>query len=155
MSDQDQADLRAILDSQPPEPRRLLPLLLAIQARFRHLPEEALKAVSARLDLPLARVYAVASFYKTLSLTPKGERLLTVCQGTACHLRGAEALAKAIGESLGIGVGGVTEDGRFGLETVNCLGACALAPVVTVDGEVHGRLDPAKAKALAAREGPS
>jgi NADH-quinone oxidoreductase subunit E len=153
MTSAEQADLEALLQAQPPEPRRLLPLLQAIQASFRHLPELSLTAVSERLGLPPARVFAVANFYKALSLTPKGERVFTVCQGTACHLRGSPGLVKALEAALGASLGGVSPDGRDGLESVNCLGACALAPVVTVDGLVHGRLDPKAAAALAMEGG--
>ena len=149
MNSADQADLEAILQSRPPEPRWLLPLLQAIQTRFRHLPESALSAVSARLKLPASQVFAVANFYKSFSLTPKAERIFTVCQGTACHLRGAPGLVKALEDALGASLGGTSADGKNGLESVNCLGACALAPVVTIGDEVHGRLDPKGAKKLA------
>ncbi|MDR1112086.1 MAG: NAD(P)H-dependent oxidoreductase subunit E [Deltaproteobacteria bacterium] len=137
-----------ILRTRPPEPRHLLALLQEIQARFRYLPKEAMLAVAGYLDVPLARVFSVAGFYKALSLTPKGERLVTVCQGTACHLRGASGLVGALEKRLGIGLGQTSADGRYGLESVNCLGACALAPVATVDGTVHGHLSPSKALEL-------
>jgi NADH-quinone oxidoreductase subunit E len=157
MTDADHQALMDIVGSGPAEPGRLLPLLLDVQARFRHLPKQALEALSRRLGIPLPGVFAVASFYKALSLTPKGERVLTVCQGTACHLRGAPALASALEGAVGAPVGGTSPDGRHGLEAVNCLGACALAPVVMVDGEVHGHLTPERARALvrAPSEGPA
>jgi NADH-quinone oxidoreductase subunit E len=147
MNSADNAALEAILDSRPPEPRWLLPLLQDIQARFRHLPESALVALSDKLGIPLAKVFAVAKFYKAFSMVPKAEKVFSVCQGTACHLRGAPQLVKALEEALGVEMG--AQGGKNGLESVNCLGACAMAPVVTVEGEVHGRLDPAGAKALA------
>ena len=153
MTSADREALEAIIFSQPPEPRRLLPLLLAVQARFRHLPEEAIEAVSDRLCIPKAKGFAVASFYKSFSMAPKGERIFTVCQGTACHLRGAPGLVKALEDALGISLGSVTPDGKSGLESVNCLGACALAPVATVDGRVLGRLSHKEAAAMAAEGG--
>jgi NADH-quinone oxidoreductase subunit E len=136
----DLTDLAGILESRPPEPGELLPLLTLIQARWRHLPEAALEAVSARLGLPLARVYAVASFYKALSFEPKGERLVQVCCGTACHLKGAQDVAASLEAALGFRMGCTGEDGRCTLEPVNCVGACALAPVVVVDGTVRGKV---------------
>ncbi|MDR2367007.1 MAG: NAD(P)H-dependent oxidoreductase subunit E [Deltaproteobacteria bacterium] len=148
MSVVDESLVGRILDSRPPEPRYLLPILQEIQAAFRHLPREALLAVAGRLKVPAARVFSVAGFYKALSFTPKGERLLTVCQGTACHLRGAGALVESLEKRLGLRMGQTSGDGRLGLESVNCLGACALAPVVTVDGDVHGHLTPEKAQEL-------
>jgi NADH-quinone oxidoreductase subunit E len=131
-----------------PEPRHLLAILQEIQAKFRYLPREAMLSVAEHLGLPAARVFSVAGFYKALSLTPKGERQITVCQGTACHLRGAGRLIESLEKRLGLKLGQTSKDGRIGLESVNCLGACALAPVATVDGAVHGHLNPEKAQEL-------
>ena len=139
-----QSVVESILSSRPREPRQLLPVLQGIQSALRHLPKEALLLVSETLNVPVAKVFSVASFYKAFSFTPKGERLLTVCQGTACHLRGAGALAEALEKQTGLKIGQTSADGRLGIESVNCLGACALAPVATVDGEVHGHLTPWK-----------
>jgi NADH-quinone oxidoreductase subunit E len=149
MAQPDLSALPGILGSRPPEPGELLPLLTLIQGRWRHLPEEALKAVSARLGVPLARVFAVASFYKALSFTPKGERLVQVCCGTACHLKGSQAVVGAMEKSLGVKLGGTRPDGKVTLEAVNCVGACALAPVVMVDGAVHGKVSAPKAAEIA------
>jgi NADH-quinone oxidoreductase subunit E len=140
--------LEKILNSTPPQPRNLLPLLQTIQEHFRFLPKEALEAVADYLNLPKSKVFAVASFYKAFSLTPKAENVLTVCCGTACHLRGALSLIKALEKRLALELGQNTPDGRYGLESVNCLGACALAPVVTVNGSVKGPLTPEKASQL-------
>ncbi len=145
--------LEDLLQSNPGEARQLLPLLQRLQAHYRHLPEEALRAVAARLELPLARVFAVATFYSALSLKPKGEKVIKVCQGTACHLRGSEALVQALEKELGIDLGGTTPDGAHSLEAVNCLGACALAPVVMVGDETHGHVRAAEAGALAGKAG--
>ena len=142
--------LQSILDSVPAEARHLLTILQKVQASFRHLPQEALKIIAARLNLPLSRVFAVAGFYSALSLAPKGDRVVKVCCGTACHLRGAPAIIAALEKELGLDLGGTSADGVYSLEAVNCLGACALAPVVCVDdlkaGEsTHGELTPALA----------
>jgi NADH-quinone oxidoreductase subunit E len=131
-----------ILNYRPPEARHLLALLQALQSRYRYLPEPALRAVAERLALPLARVFAVAGFYQALSLKPKGDTVVQVCCGTACHLRGAPDMVKAMEQRLNIKLGETTPDGRYTLEGVNCVGACALAPVVTVGDTVHGHLTP-------------
>ncbi|MDR1081512.1 MAG: NAD(P)H-dependent oxidoreductase subunit E [Deltaproteobacteria bacterium] len=149
MAAPDMTALPGILESRPPEPNELLPLLTLIQGRWRCLPEEALKAVSKRLAIPLARVYAVASFYKALSFAPKGERLVQVCCGTACHLKGSQAVVGALEKSLGVKLGGTRGDGKVTLEPVNCVGACALAPVVMLDGAVRGKVTGAAAAGLA------
>ena len=148
MPDLDHSSLSAILTARPPEARQLLPLLQDIQARYRYLPEAALRAVSQRLNLPLARVFAVAGFYRALSLTPKGRTVVKVCCGTACHLRGAPALIGALENELGLSLGQTGPDGAFTLEPVNCLGACALAPVVTVNDQPHGEQTPAGVRQL-------
>ncbi|MDR1080550.1 MAG: NAD(P)H-dependent oxidoreductase subunit E [Deltaproteobacteria bacterium] len=145
MAAPDMTALPGILESRPPDPGELLPLLTLIQGRWRFLPEEALAAVARRLKVPLARVYAVASFYKALSFTPKGERLVQVCCGTACHLKGSQAVAGALEKSLGVKLGGTRADGKVTLEPVNCVGACALAPVVMMDGTVYGKVTGAAA----------
>jgi NADH-quinone oxidoreductase subunit E len=148
MNEEELADLKDILGSRPPEARHLLALLQAIQQRFRYLPETALKAVAQALAIPLSRVFSVASFYGALSLEPKGQNEIKVCCGTACHLRGAPALISALEEALALKLGQTSKDGRYSLESVNCLGACALAPVITVEDTVHGRLTPQKAASL-------
>jgi NADH-quinone oxidoreductase subunit E len=121
-------------------PRFLLQLLLDVQERFRYVPTEAMRSIARYFDIPESRVFAVATFYKVLSLVPKGEKIIKVCQGTACHLRGGKQVLSAIGEKLGIAAGETTEDGIFTLETVNCLGCCAMAPVMMVGDKVYGKL---------------
>jgi NADH-quinone oxidoreductase subunit F len=117
----------------------LIPLLRDIQEEFNYLPEEALQQVAHRLDVPLTQVYSVATFYNIFSLTPKGRHQIKVCLGTACHLKGGPHLVRALEHDLKIETGQTTEDGLFTLETVNCLGACALAPLVAVGKEYHPR----------------
>lgn len=144
--------LESILEARPPEPGQLLPLLQDVQARYRYLPEDALRAIARRLDLPLARVFAVAGFYSALSLKPKGETVIKVCCGTACHLRGAPAVISALEQKLSLALGETSEDGAYTLEAVNCLGACALAPVATVNDRTHGGLSPEAARRLVGGE---
>ncbi|QTX33008.1 NAD(P)H-dependent oxidoreductase subunit E [Aminithiophilus ramosus] len=131
--------VKGILEAYGREERFLLPILQDLQERFRYLPRPALAEVARYLSVSESRVYAVATFYKAFSLTPKGRKSIKVCTGTACHLRGAGALLDALEKELGVAVGGTTADGQFTLETVNCLGACALAPVFTVEDQVYGK----------------
>ena len=143
-----QPPLESILEARAPEPGQLLPLLQDVQALYRHLPEEALRAIARRLNLPLARVFAVAGFYSALSLAPKGRTVVKVCCGTACHLRGAPAVISSLEKKLALTLGQTSEDGAYTLEAVNCLGACALAPVATVNDQTHGGLSPEAAVRL-------
>lgn len=145
-------DLQDLFKATPRHPRFLLPLLQDIQSRYRYLPRASLKLVAEHLGIPESRVYAVATFYKALSLTPRGEKTVKVCLGTACHLRGAASVLDALSRSLGIPLGGTTQDMRFTLETVNCLGACALAPVVTVNDRVYGQMTPGRVAELIEKE---
>jgi NADH-quinone oxidoreductase subunit E len=139
---------QSILRLHSQEPRELLNILEDFQSRYRCLPEDALRGAAKYLSLPLSRVFAVASFYKALSLQPKGEKLIRVCCGTACHLRGAPLLIEALEEKLKVKLGETEKNQRFTYESVNCLGACALAPVVTIDDAVYGKLTPNTAKEL-------
>jgi NADH-quinone oxidoreductase subunit E len=145
-------DLDDLFRSTPRHPRFLLPLLQDIQSRCRYLPRTALRLVADHLGIPESRVYAVATFYKALSLAPRGEKTVKVCLGTACHLRGAGSVLDALSKALAIPPGGTTEDLRFTLETVNCLGACALAPVVTVNDRVYGQMTPGRVAELVEKE---
>lgn len=117
----------------------LLAILTDIQSEYNWLPREALILVSRHLRLPLIDIYGVASFYHAFSLTPRGKHVVTVCQGTACHVRGAPIILDRVQEKLHVTPGCTTKDDQFTLETVNCLGACALAPIVMVDGNYHGQ----------------
>lgn len=117
----------------------LLAILTDIQAKYNWLPPDSIKLVSEKLCVPLIDVYGVASFYHAFSLTPRGKHIVTVCSGTACHVRGAPIILDRVQDKLGILPGCTTRDDQFTLETVNCLGACALAPIVVVDGHYHGQ----------------
>lgn len=119
----------------------LIPILQRIQAEYRYLPEEALQCVAGELKIPPATVYGVATFYAQFALNPKGKWVIQVCNGTACHVRGAKRLLDTVEKRLGLTENGsTTEDGLFTLEIVSCLGACGLAPVIVVGDKVHGQL---------------
>lgn len=117
----------------------IIQILQDIQERHRYLPHELLVAVSQRLKIPLSNIYSIATFYTAFSLTPRGKHLCTVCLGTACHVRGAPAVLNQIEERLKTKAGSTSADKMFSLETVNCLGACALAPIVVIDGQYYGQ----------------
>lgn len=148
--------LLAVLERHEKGPHSLVPLLQDIQAEFNYLPEEMLRRVAESLGLPLSQVYSVATFYKAFSLEPKGEHVITVCLGTACHVRSAPAVVEELERILGVKSGETTRDMKFTLETVNCLGACALGPIVVMDGEYNGQMTPGKIrKAFEKRYVPS
>jgi len=117
----------------------IIQILQDIQVEFNYLPKEVLEYVSQRLKMPMSKIYSIATFYAGFSLNPRGKHLCTVCMGTACHVRGAANVLDRIEERLGITSGVTTSDKLFTLETVNCLGACALAPIVVIDGQYHGQ----------------
>jgi NADH-quinone oxidoreductase subunit E len=118
----------------------LIGILSDIQKEFSFLPAEALRRVGERMAIPLSQVFAVSTFYKAFSLTPRGKHSVKVCLGTACHVKGAGLILDRLRRDLGIPEGGTTKDGRFTLETVRCVGCCSIAPVVMVDETAHGRL---------------
>jgi NADH-quinone oxidoreductase subunit E len=129
----------------------LVSILQDIQAEYHYLPREGLERVSKSLLVPLSQVYGVATFFKAFSLEPRGRHLINVCLGTACHVRGAVRVLEGMERELGISAGETTKDLKFTLETVNCVGACALGPVVIVDGEYHGQMKSEKAKEVVAK----
>ena len=122
----------------------LVPILQDVQREFNYLPKDALFSVSAHLSVPISRVYEVVTFYKAFSLNPKGRNQLSLCMGTACHVRGAVLIASNVSDLLGIKEGDTTADLEYSFETVGCLGACALGPVLVVNGEYHGHMNIAK-----------
>lgn len=126
----------------------LIAALEEIQERYRYLPPEALILASERLGVPLSQAYSVATFYNAFSLKPKGKHCLSVCMGTACHVRGSPQVLDRLESKLGVKAGNTTRDRLFTLETVNCLGACALGPIVVTDGEYSGQMDSQKADRL-------
>ena len=132
------------------EKASLVMILQDVQEAYNYLPEPAMKHVAQSLDIPRSHVYNVSTFYSSFSLTERGRHLIKVCDGTACHLRGAPNLREEIGRELNIGPGETTEDRMFTLDVVACLGACALAPVMTIGSKYYGNLTPAKLKAALA-----
>lgn len=118
---------------------RIIQILQDIQLVYNYLPKDVLIAVSQRLRMPLNKIYSIATFYTAFSLNPRGKHLCTVCMGTACHVRGAPDVLDRIEQKLTTTSGTTTQDNEFTLETVNCLGACALAPIVVVDGHYYGQ----------------
>ena len=141
MTEVDQASqIREIIEAYPADQRFALAAMQDMQHAFNFIPEEGLSCLSEHLGCPQAQLYSMATFYKALSLTPKGEHIVKICNGTACHLRGAMNLATELKRDLGIDPGETTEDGKFSVELVNCLGSCALAPVMVVDGIYHNKL---------------
>lgn len=130
-----------ILDDYHRDPSRLIPILQAIQEEYRYLPEKVLAFVANALDIPAARVYGVATFYAHFALAPRGKHMIRICDGTACHVRGSTDLVKAIKAELNLAKDeDTTADMLFTVETVSCLGACGLAPVMIINEDVHGLL---------------
>jgi len=144
--DKDGIDL--IIDKHQGEAGSLIQVLLEIQSENRWLPKEALERVSERLHVPLTRIQHIATFYKAFSLVPKGRHEIHICMGTACHVRGARRILDTVQDLTGIKPGETDLDLKFSLETVNCLGCCALGPVMEVDGEHHGKMAPARIAAV-------
>ena len=126
----------------------LLPLLQDIQTEYGYLPEDNLREAAETLGIPLIDVYGVATFFKSFSLTPRGRHQVKVCLGTACHVRGSSRIGKEIERKLAIKPGETSEDGEFSLETVMCLGCCAIGPVVVLDGKYYGQVTPAKLESI-------
>ena len=119
-------------------------MLQDISAEYGYLPEETLREVSREIEVPLSQLYALATFYASFRLEPLGKHHVCVCVGTACHVKGALKIADALERELKIKAGQTTEDGEYSFETLNCLGACALSPLVVFDGEYHGKMDQKK-----------
>jgi NADH-quinone oxidoreductase subunit E len=134
--------LLAIVNGYPREKRFSLAILQDIQHAFDYIPKDALRVVADYLEMPMTTLFGLATFYKALSLKPKGRFAIKVCDGTACHIHGSLSILSALESELGICAGDVTEDRLFSIETVNCMGACAIAPVMAVGGVYHGKLKP-------------
>jgi len=136
----DNKKIASILDKYDRDMGQLVPILQDIQYEENYLPKDALVKVGLGLGISLSQVYSVATFFKAFSMKPRGRHLVNVCMGTACHVRGAERVLEKIERDIGVGSGDSTDDGRFSLETVNCVGACALGPIVVVDGNYAGQM---------------
>jgi NADH:ubiquinone oxidoreductase subunit E len=140
--------VQEILAGREPAPHQLIEVLLDVQDARGHIPQSAMILIADHLQVPLIEVFRVASFYKAFALTPRGRHLITVCMGTACHVRGAPRMLDELVGQLGVEPGETTADGLFTVECVNCLGACALGPVVVLDGEYHHHMTPGKLRKL-------
>ena len=135
-----------IVDKHQEKRTALVSILHDIQDKYNHLPEVALKKVALRLKMDMNDLYGVATFYKSFSLTPKGKHSITLCLGTACHVRGGPKILREVTKFLKIEPGQTTPDNQFSLNVVNCLGVCAIGPVMFLDGKFYGEMNPIKAK---------
>ena len=144
----DTSKVDEVIDSFSGDLSQLIGILQDIQVNFNHLPREALVRVSERFEIPLSQVFSVATFFKAFSLTPRGRHQINVCLGTACHVRGGERILRKLARDLKVEAGGTTEDLRFTLESVRCLGCCSLGPVVVLDNDTYGRLNQEKVAKL-------
>ncbi len=138
------SEIDAIIERYENKPSSILAILQDIQTKEKYLPKEALERIGEKLGMPVNKIYRIATFYRALSLTPRGRHEVCVCMGTACHVRGAQRIVDQIKLELGIRPGETTKDRNFTLETVNCLGVCAAGPVVAIDGQYFGKMSPAK-----------
>ncbi len=126
----------------------VIPILQKVQEHYGYLPREAMERIALRMRMPLSRLYGVTTFYAQFKMKPRGRYIIRVCKGTACHIQGSPKIAERIEETLGIPGGETTDDLKFTLEEVACIGACALAPVIMVNDNPHGRLSPDKIKSI-------
>jgi len=140
-----------IIDKHQGEPSSLIQVLLEIQSENHWLPKEAIERVSEKLQIPISRIQHIATFYKAFSLMPRGRHEIHICMGTACHVRGATRVLDIVQDLIGIKPGETNLDLKVSLETVNCLGCCALAPVMEIDGKTHGKLSTAETADLLER----
>lgn len=140
--------LETILENRRSQPQQLIEVLQDVQEAFGYIPEEVMTTISKELGVPVIEVCRVANFYKAFSLSPRGRHVITVCMGTACHVRGAPLLLDELRGQLGIEPGQTTEDNLFTLVRVNCLGACALGPIAVSDGKYHRNMTPNKLRKL-------
>jgi len=145
----DPTPLDAVLAQHAPTADALIPVLQATQRAYGYLPEAAIRRIASALGQPLSSVYSVVTFYAQFHLTPRGERIVRVCHGTACHVRGASEVTAQLVKELGVEVGQTADDMSVTLESVACVGCCGLAPVVLVDDELHGGLDAMSTRKLA------
>lgn len=144
----DLSTLEKLCDKYRHEKGAIVELLQEIQAEDQYISKDTMQYVSEQLEIPLSQLYGLATFYRAFSLEPKGKHQVTCCMGTACHVRGGKRVVNELERILNIKVGSTTEDRLFTLTTVNCVGACAVAPIVIVDGHYHGEMTPAKARQL-------
>ncbi|MBN1176544.1 MAG: NADH-quinone oxidoreductase subunit NuoE [Dehalococcoidales bacterium] len=136
--------IEALIESYTDKKEQLISLLQDIQAEYNYIPQDVLIKISQKLDIPLSQVFSVATFFQAFSLKPRGRHTITICLGTACHVKGGQRLVDKMVRDFKLQPGETTEDERFTLETANCLGCCALGPVVVVDGKYESQVNPEK-----------
>lgn len=145
-----QEQLDDILSRHTGDKSELIPILQEAQEKLRYLPAEVMQQISKFLRIPESAVFGVSTFYAQFKLVPLGRRIVKICRGTACHVRGGAKILEEAEKKLGIKAGGTTDDLEYTLETIACFGSCALAPVLVIDKNVHGRMTPAKVKDILA-----
>ncbi len=137
----DFVELDTMIDKEfSTDKENLIMILQAIQRHYNYLPKPALTYLSAKIGVPYSKIYEVATFYSTFSLEPRGRNIISICLGTACHVRGAERIRERLHDSLKIADGQTTDDGRYTLESVRCIGCCSLGPVLKINEDMHGRI---------------
>ncbi len=134
------AEFETIIDKHSRQKKSLIPILQDVQTEYKYLPPLAITTISKALDIPLIDIISIASFYNAFSLTPRGKNVVTICMGTACHVRGAPQILDEFKRKLDIDVEETTGDKMFTLESVNCVGACALGPIAVINGGYHGQM---------------
>ncbi|MEF8834548.1 MAG: NADH-quinone oxidoreductase subunit NuoE [Candidatus Thermoplasmatota archaeon] len=139
-------DIESILEQYSQDPSSLIPILQETQEQYGYLPRDVIESIAEYLELPVSKIYGVATFYAQFRFEPQGEHVVRICHGTACHVQGAEGITDAVEDTLDIDTGETTDDGIFTLERVACLGCCSLAPVIMVNDTAHGNLTREKAK---------
>ena len=144
----ERSSVQTVIDKYGGQQRALIPILQEVQDEHQWLSPETIRVIALGLSLPLAHVYSVVTFYKSFSLKPRGRHICTVCMGTACHVRGGATVLEHFERKLGIPAGETSADKEYTLERVNCLGACALAPLVVVDGQYYGQMNETKANTI-------
>ncbi|WZL72485.1 NADH-quinone oxidoreductase subunit NuoE [Clostridiaceae bacterium 35-E11] len=144
---------KEIIEKYPKQQRFTLAILQDIQRLYNYIPRESMKILSEYMDMPLSKLYSMATFYKALSLKPKGKYIIKVCDGTACHIRSSMIILNELEKVLNIKAGDTTEDGRFSLETVNCLGSCAIAPVMVINDDYYGKVTPSEVREILSKYG--
>jgi NADH-quinone oxidoreductase subunit E len=145
-------NIKKVIGRSPQHPKALIMILQDIQKEFHYLPKESLPEVSNYLDIPLSKVYSASTFYKAFSLVPRGENIIRVCKGTACHIKGADLLLDQLKSGLKVGPGETTPDLKYTVEVVNCVGACAMAPVMIVNDKYFGNVKCSRAVGIAEKK---
>lgn len=150
-TDEQEAELRAVINESKHDKHLLMAVMQKAQDIYGYLPYEVQVMIAEGMDVPLEKVYGVSTFYAQFALSPKGKYNVSVCLGTACYVKGSQAVLDEICEVLGIGPGECTEDGKFSVEECRCVGACGLAPVFTVNDDVYGKSSPEQIRAILAK----